>query len=53
MGVLRGHIVDGATGEQSRLTPSTLDREGIVFKQTPYDVKTKELSGDHVLGSGS
>lgn len=26
-------------GEQSRLTPSTLDHEGIVFKQTPYDVK--------------
>ena len=40
-------------GEQSRLTPSTLDREGIVFKQTPYDVKSKELSGDHVLGRGS
>ncbi len=28
-------------GEQSRLTTSTLDREGIVFKQTPYDVKTR------------
>ncbi len=28
-------------GEQSRLTPSTLDREGIVFKQTPYDVKVR------------
>ncbi len=26
-------------GEQSRLTPATLDREGIVFKQMPYDVK--------------
>ena len=26
-------------GEQSRLTPTTLDREGIVFKQMPYDVK--------------
>lgn len=26
-------------GEQSRLSPSTLDREGIVYKQTPYDVK--------------
>lgn len=26
-------------GEQSRLTRSTLDNEGIVFKQTPYDVK--------------
>ena len=25
--------------EQSRLTPATLDREGIVFKQMPYDVK--------------
>ena len=28
-------------GEQSRLTPATLDREDIVFKQTPYDVKTR------------
>ena len=28
-------------GEQSRLTPATLDREGIVFKQTPYDVKIR------------
>ncbi len=28
-------------GEQSRLTPATLDREGIVFKQTPYDVKMR------------
>ena len=28
-------------GEQSRLTPATLDREGIVFKQMPYDVKTR------------
>ncbi len=26
-------------GEQSRLTPTTLDRERITFKQTPYDVK--------------
>ncbi len=28
-------------GEQSRLTPATLDQEGIVFKQMPYDVKTR------------
>ena len=28
-------------GEQSRLTPATLDREAIVFKQTPYDVKMR------------
>ena len=28
-------------GEQSRLTPATLDREGIVFKQTPYDIKAR------------
>lgn len=28
-------------GEQSRLTPATLEREGIVFKQTPYDVKAR------------
>ena len=28
-------------GEQSRLTPSTLDRERIAFKQTPYDIKAR------------
>ena len=28
-------------GEQSRLTPATLDQEDIVFKQTPYDVKMR------------
>ncbi len=28
-------------GEQSRLTPATLGREGIVFKQTPYDIKAR------------
>ena len=28
-------------GEQSRLTPATLDREGIVFKQMPYDVQAR------------
>lgn len=28
-------------GEQSRLTTATLEREGIVFKQTPYDVKAR------------
>jgi adenine-specific DNA-methyltransferase len=28
-------------GEQSRLTPATLDRQGITFKQTPYDVKAR------------
>ena len=28
-------------GEQSRLTPATLDREAIVFKQTPYDIKAR------------
>ncbi len=28
-------------GEQSRLMPQTLEREGIVFKQTPYDVKAR------------
>jgi len=28
-------------GEQSRLTPVTLDRERITFKQTPYDVKAR------------
>ncbi|WP_017941418.1 site-specific DNA-methyltransferase [Thioalkalivibrio sp. ALE6] len=28
-------------GEQSRLTPATLDRGRITFKQTPYDVKAR------------
>ena len=28
-------------GEYSRLTPATLARERIVFKQTPYDVRTR------------
>ena len=28
-------------GEQSRLTPATLERERIAFKQTPYDVKVR------------
>jgi adenine-specific DNA-methyltransferase len=28
-------------GEQSRLTPATLERERITFKQTPYDVKVR------------
>ena len=28
-------------GERSCLTQTTLDRKGIVFKQTPYDVKAR------------
>ena len=28
-------------GEQSRLTPATLTRERIDFKQTPYDVRAR------------
>ena len=28
-------------GEQSRLAPETLEREGIVFKQTPYDIRSR------------
>ena len=28
-------------GEQSRLTPATLERESIDFKQTPYDIGTR------------
>ncbi len=28
-------------GEQSRLTPATLEREHVTFKQTPYDVKAR------------
>ena len=28
-------------GERSRLTALTLDREGITFKQTPYDVRAR------------
>ena len=27
--------------EQSRLTPSTLERERIAFKQTPYDIESR------------
>lgn len=29
-------------GEQSRLTPQTLDREAITFKQIPYNVKVRD-----------
>ena len=28
-------------GEQSRLTPATLDHERITFRQTPYDIKAR------------
>ena len=28
-------------GEQSRLRPERLGREGIAFKQTPYDIKAR------------
>ena len=28
-------------GERSRLTPATLDRERVAFRQTPYDVKAR------------
>jgi adenine-specific DNA-methyltransferase len=28
-------------GEQSWVTAPTLDREGVTFKQTPYDVKAR------------
>ena len=28
-------------GEQSRLAPATLEREGITFRQTPYDIKAR------------
>ncbi|SRR6266404_3005217 len=28
-------------GEQSRIAPATLERENVVFKQTPYDVKVR------------
>jgi adenine-specific DNA-methyltransferase len=28
-------------GEQSRITPPSLDREAVTFKQTPYDVKAR------------
>lgn len=50
LGIIREKIAkvipgfDGETiiyGEQSRLTPATLDRERIAFKQTPYDVKAR------------
>lgn len=29
-------------GERSRLSAATLEREGIIFKQTPYDVKARD-----------
>jgi adenine-specific DNA-methyltransferase len=35
----RGRLI--VYGEQSRLSQPTLDREGITFKQTPYDVKAR------------
>ena len=28
-------------GEQSRLAPATLERERVVFKQTPYDIQAR------------
>ncbi|MFN7191877.1 MAG: hypothetical protein ACK5U4_10635, partial [Rhodospirillales bacterium] len=28
-------------GELSRIMPATLDRMGIIFKQTPYDIKAR------------
>ena len=28
-------------GEQSRLAPGTLEHEGVVFKQTPYDIESR------------
>ena len=28
-------------GEQSRLTPATLERERVAFKQTPYDIESR------------
>jgi len=28
-------------GEQSRITAPTLEREGVTFRQTPYDVKAR------------
>ena len=51
LGVLRAAIAKARPGfhgpltiygEQSRLTPQTLDREAITFKQIPYDVKVRD-----------
>ena len=38
-----GARVGGVTvyGERSALRPATLEREGITFKQTPYDVRVR------------
>ena len=41
-GVAPGFVGDLTVyAEQSRLTAATLDREHVVFKQTPYDVKAR------------
>ena len=34
-----GHLI--VYGEQSRLAPETLEHEGVVFKQTPYDIESR------------
>ena len=50
LGLIREKIHDAAPkfdglltvyGERSRLTPATLQREQIVFKQTPYDIRAR------------
>ena len=50
LGVIRAALADAAPGfggpltiygERSRLSADTLEREGIVFRQTPYDVKAR------------
>ncbi len=50
LGLIREKIHDAAPefdglltvyGERSRLTPATLQREHIVFKQTPYDIQAR------------
>ena len=34
-----GHLI--VYGEQSRLASETLEHEGVVFKQTPYDIESR------------
>ena len=50
LAVIREKVEEGAPGfggrlivygEQSRLAPETLKREGVVFKQTPYDIESR------------
>ncbi|MGQ4828093.1 hypothetical protein, partial [Enterococcus faecalis] len=47
LGVIRQDVPPGFAGpllvygERCLLSPATLEREGVVFRQTPYDVKAR------------